>query len=145
MVLGFLKPVGGNMRLRYARPGYDANDLTLPGNQVAFDSANAGVFSVYAQGLWRGAPPTTKTKIVSWPALSYVPLCTLELNVASSSVAYSNVVSYGYYGITITSFQKANDDYGLDVYTDGIYWRYDGGLNLDHSSVWWWVHRMPAQ
>ena len=139
------------MRLRYVRPGngYDANDFTLAQNKVVFDSANPGIFSIFASGLWRGsiAALTSRTQIVSWPTLSYIPICTFALNTAQTT--FSDTANYGFYTPTISNFQNANDDYGLDVYYDGIYWRYNGGTgalvgNLDKCSLWWWAHRMPA-
>jgi hypothetical protein len=146
MALAFLKPVSGNLRLRYARPGYDASDLTLAGNAIAFDSAYAGIFSIYTSGIWRGNPPSTRTKIVSWPTLSYVPLVTFALNNAGGS--YSDTIQWGFLTPQVAAFQYADDVYGLDIYYDGIYWNYNGGSGTfgagDHFSLWYWVHRMPA-
>jgi len=133
------------MRLRYARPGYDADDLTLDGNLIAFDSASPGIFSVYTSGLWQGDPRayTTQTKFVSWPALSFVPIVSIYISPASGSYVPDIVPIFLGSGLSSTYIQ-ASGNYGLDVYNDGLYWRVLSSENNipDHWQVWYWVHRM---
>lgn len=77
---GFIKPVDGAIRLRWARPGYDADDLTLDANKIAFDSGYPNGAVNFLQQFTYIPPtatttwPTTETKIVDWADRGYIPL-----------------------------------------------------------------------
>ena len=87
---GFIGPVGGNIRLRWARPGYDARDMTLSANKLAFDSSYNGALNLVGQFVYTPPYisgnqdtnmllefPTVSTKLISWPDLGYIPLVIL--------------------------------------------------------------------
>lgn len=80
MARGFLKTIGGSKRMRFAKPGYNANDLTLPENLVVFDSEDVGNLSLYAQGQWNSGISQSPgiifndVQIASWATLPFVPL-----------------------------------------------------------------------
>lgn len=74
MTIGFIKDIGGQKRLRWVRSGYNADNLSLPWNQVVFDSSIAHVYGVLLTGMWSGYPPDDRTRIVSWPSYGYTPL-----------------------------------------------------------------------
>lgn len=69
---GFIKDVSGSKRMRFVKPGLDANNLNLPPNDVIFDSENISNLAVHAAGTWVGTAPVDSV-IVSWPALGYAP------------------------------------------------------------------------
>lgn len=87
MTRGYIKEVPGNaqiagnhMRMRFVKPGNNADSESVPPNQVIFDSDDVGTLSLIAAGQYRfnraGAEPIT-IKIASW-SLDYVPLCTFQ-------------------------------------------------------------------
>lgn len=74
MSLGFLKLINDEWRWRFVKPGYDANDLTLPANVVIFDSASTEFLSVFASGTLTIVNGNNgKYKAITWPDLGYVP------------------------------------------------------------------------
>lgn len=75
MSRGFLKDIGGTKRMRFVKPGYDANNLNVPPNAVIFDSEDAGGLFIYRSGSWSGAiPGGGGAYIATWPSLGYTPL-----------------------------------------------------------------------
>lgn len=91
---GFLKKVNGTMRMRFVKPGYDANDLNVPPNAVIFDSEDAGGLFIYRAGTWSGRiPKGAGAFIVTWPTLGYTPLTVVQ---DGTPGALSPFIHYGY-------------------------------------------------
>lgn len=96
MSRGFLKDIGGSKRMRFVKPGYDANDLNVPANAVIFDSEDAGGLFIYRAGTWSGTiPKGAGGFIVSWPSLGYTPLAVVQDNSMPGGVMRP-FVHYGY-------------------------------------------------
>lgn len=97
MTRGYIKEVPGNaqvagahMRMRFVKAGNNADSESVPPNQVIFDSDDIGTLSLLYSGQYRhfrvaDDPPPAVT-IASWPALSYVPLCTFQFRPYLGSV-----------------------------------------------------------
>lgn len=81
MPRGFLKDVGGIKRLRIVKPGYDANDLNLPYNAVAFDSVFPVNLTPWAIGIARVSTAGSNMKIVSWADPGYIPMTIVRAKV----------------------------------------------------------------
>lgn len=94
MSRGFLKDVGGSKRMRFVKPGYDANDPNVPPNAVIFDSEDAGGLFIYRAGTWSGLiPKNPGAYIVTWPSLGYTPLAVVQ---DGTPGAFSPFINYGY-------------------------------------------------
>lgn len=79
MSRGLLKNVNGSKRMRFVKPGYDANNLNVPPNAVIFDSEDAGGLFIYRSGSWSGAiPGGGGGYIATWPSLGYTPLAVVQ-------------------------------------------------------------------
>lgn len=80
MARGFLKTDGASKRMRFVKPGYDANDMGTPDNAVIFDSNDVGNLSLYSQGEWNSGITQSPgvifndVQIASWATLPFVPL-----------------------------------------------------------------------
>lgn len=79
MSRGFLKDINGSKRMRFVKPGYDANNLNVPPNAVIFDSEDDGGLFIYRSGTWSGAiPGGAGAYIATWPSLGYTPLAVVQ-------------------------------------------------------------------
>lgn len=84
MARGFLKDVGGVKRMRFVKPGYDANNMSIPQNAVIFDSEDIGNLSVYRQDTFYSGVHQTSgviyndVPIATWPELPFAPLVTAQ-------------------------------------------------------------------
>ncbi|MCO6386246.1 hypothetical protein [Aliihoeflea sp. 40Bstr573] len=88
---GFIKDIGGAKRMRFVRPGYDANDMGVPPNQVIFDSENIGALSVYTSGVVDVQTPIDGY-IASWSDLGFTPLAMVQfMGHPSSPRATTNI------------------------------------------------------
>lgn len=47
---GFIKPVNGNTRMRFVKPGYNPDDYNTPNEHVIFDSEDIGSLCVIGSG-----------------------------------------------------------------------------------------------
>lgn len=86
---GFIKDVGGSKRMRFVRAGYDANDMSVPPNQVIFDSQNIGALSVHTSGVVDVQTPLDGY-IASWANLGYTPLAMVQFIGHPSSPSGTN-------------------------------------------------------
>jgi hypothetical protein len=77
MSRGFLKTIAGKKRLRFVKPGYDADDLNVPLNKVIFDSEIEGCLQTFRAGSVTLTPPYDGF-VVTWPDLGYTPFATLS-------------------------------------------------------------------
>lgn len=80
MPRGFIKPVNGSMRMRFVKPGYNADDMATPEEHVIFDSEDLAVLSVVQAGeydLGDGAQNGKTVQIATWN-LDFVPLCAFQ-------------------------------------------------------------------
>ncbi len=113
---GFIKPVGGHMRMRFVQPGYDADDYDTPPNKVIFDSDDIGTLSVIQTGEYHittnGEPPAER-QIASWD-LDFVPLCTFQFRPGTIN-RWSNI-----YSIPLSSYV---DVLKINVRKTGIFVR----------------------
>jgi hypothetical protein len=74
-VRGFLRDVGGSKRLRIARSGFDAADLSLAMNDVVFDSDWLGTAGIALTGTFTlTANAGANTSFVTWADLGATPL-----------------------------------------------------------------------
>lgn len=136
MTLGFIKPISGDLALRWARPGSDADDDGLPQNQVVFDSRSQAVFGAYVSGVYGPASmPGSWTRVVTWPSLGYVPVTTL--------IYYQNVTDWIEQGPLDFSWSSVGNS-GVAVGEDGIYMKAPSGSSVAAFALYYIVHRMPA-
>lgn len=114
---GFIKDIGGAKRMRFVRPGYDANDMGVPPNQVIFDSENIGALSVHASNVVDVQTPIDGY-IASWPDLGFTPLAMVQFMGHPSSPT-----STGQLGMSTDrycfSFSGAAGSFGAPIATPG--------------------------
>ncbi|TJV70347.1 MAG: hypothetical protein E5X76_20140 [Mesorhizobium sp.] len=97
-VRGFLRDVGGSKRLRIARSGFDAADLSLAMNNVVFDSEWLGTAGIALAGTFTlTANAGANTSFVTWPTLGAKPLAEIAF---LKSGQYQNIVD-GDFGSTV--------------------------------------------
>lgn len=96
MSRGYLDKVNGRRRARYVKQPYDARDLSVPRNQVAFDTEDLGTQSLLvAPGsytfTYNGALDIGTTVIASWPDPNFIPLCDFQfaINGGPRDIAYT--------------------------------------------------------
>lgn len=93
MSRGFLKDVGGIKRLRIVKPGYDANNLNLPYNNVVFDSVLPTSVVPYIAGVVNITTAGSVMKVVTWPDPGYCPLTMVNI-VRQDDGSYSSVIPW---------------------------------------------------
>lgn len=153
MSRGFIKPVGGNMRMRFVRPGYDANDMGVPPNQVIFDSVDAAVMSLIAAGSYHFANDAPMragnyVQIASW-SLPYPPLCTFQFQAQrGSSVPPPYPTLTAMFGTSVpdTSIPAPQpwSHAPIRVTNTGIFTLFTAQLATWQFTIFWQAYRMPA-
>lgn len=74
MSRGFIDRIGGNLRFRWVKPGFDARDFSTPANAVIFDSEANAFLQVFLSGSFQiNDGNSGEYKAVTWPSLGYVP------------------------------------------------------------------------
>lgn len=72
---GFIKPVNGNTRMRFVKPGYNPDDYNTPNEHVIFDSEDIGSLSILASGTYQwGTGGTGKSAQIASFNFGFVPL-----------------------------------------------------------------------
>ena len=128
MSRGFIKPVNGNMRMRFVKPGYNADDFGTPQDAVIFDSDDLGTLSVIQAGefyLGDGAASGKTIQIASWNR-DFVPLCSFMYSLDGS-----------FYGPAAEVLASGTEDFNsfyTRVYSWGIVVRYRYASN--GSRLW---------
>ncbi len=101
-VRGFLRDVGGSKRLRIARWGFDAADLSLAMNNVVFDSEWLGTAGIAYTGTFTiTANAAANTVFVTWPSLGASPLAEIAF---LKGGFYQNIVDGNFTSTEITLF-----------------------------------------
>lgn len=147
MARGFLKDVGGVKRMRFVKPGYDANNMNIPQDAVIFDSEDIGNLSIYAQDEWNSGVKTTggtqynDVQIASWPALPFVPLVTTQYRYGQGSAG--TVVQ------DWTSFMDLMQTYNFRLWASesglNLFWARDGAASIPSIIyIRWQVYRVPG-
>lgn len=132
MARGFLKTVGAAKRMRFVKPGYNANDMNTPDNAVIFDSADIGNLSLYTEGEWNSGVTQQPNvilddvQIVSWPTLPFVPLVNTQY-----------LYGQGPAGTVIQAWMPFMDNmlpYHFRLWATpsglNVYWRRDGSASI---------------
>lgn len=146
---GFLKDTGvGSKRLRFVKAPYSADDLSLPGNQVIFDSEDIGNFSVHASGYWdsgirNGVGVAINNEVfATWPALPFVPLILLEYYVGQYPSGENQFGGWGNEGPADTP----PDRFRIVATLGGMYMFYQKISTGDDNriAVKWTAYRYPG-
>lgn len=92
---GFIKPVGGAMRMRFVQPGYNPDSEAVPANAVIFDSRDIGTLPFLSSGEYTFSARRSTgglVKIANW-SLSYVPLCMFFFKMGSEPWSHIQTIA----------------------------------------------------
>lgn len=126
---GYIKRVGGNVRFRFVKTGYDPNGTVAP-NNVVFDSNANEYLAVHAAGSFLMPAGTDFGWKASFPSLGYIPLALASWRVLSTPVAITNTAidgdgagSWGSVQVTPTQIGANSKWQTLDSYVDFVIFR----------------------
>lgn len=137
---GYLKDSGGSKRLRFVMPGYDADDESVPPNNVIFDSNSVANVSIFRRGsmFFPGRPTAQMTDTVytlaTWQ-LDFVPLCHHQFEWSSPGRLWewASLRAGGPY--SGWSGHQPDKNY-IHVTRTGLYIKYSGSPAFDTTLHW---------